>query len=1360
MSSLSTTDLSHLLPANFPDLTPEQTLLTVVLAIEGHAYHKVDIYDRAIRFNHQCKVYDFGKLNTTTLRLALNRLIEADIVVYDDSYHISSTYIAGLAQHALSDAALGGAYHTYMRLGASWRLTDEEIRYCLLTDTEKLGSYYLDLECDDVQQILLHFLFEQGDISAVNWDFLRRLDERATIVILQMLPLIMPRHERVIALLIDWFVAQDIFIQQSTVYALVSALALMGQAQQIEQVVEAYIKTAGAKHKDAKSVCFVADMLRGDAKAARQRGDQFKTYYNDLCGNKKKEMPFAIGAFYAALLSFSGLVVELKSALTYTRSSIKQLKTIGMQESMSYAFAKLLVDYITCRQMGWKISFRPNDISTETAKLWANIMLSWEGQQSDLFHINPQVIVDNARLELEARACGFVFPVGNEAESEAKLKTLMSALGHSPLSCLREPEPEWEDMLKVLEAVEIAEPKKKAAKAAERLVWRVDLDETYINPYYQKSQKAGWSKGRDIALRTIYSTVPKYATEADIQIINCLKRRDGWYGVEYHWDYSRCLPLLIDHPLLFTDEDPMLPVELKKEEVSFVVKEKADGMHLSLSEDINKTIVKVGDRRYKYLVVDDAARQVTRMMSNKGLDTVVFPKEEKKRVVKALTKLSKRVAIRGDFDDPNTIYIDSKNVAVVRLQPKGEDLQASVLIKPLDDDLTLLPGVGAASLSHRSAKGERIQILRKLKDERLLLMDLKANVPALAYMDENEIDLEGDQEILQFLADMREYATDVELQWPKGESLSVSKVVNMSDVHFSVTSQLDWFGVNGSIRIDDENLISIQELLEASAGGNKAYVKIDDKHYVKLKKDLRKRLSELDAMSEDSDEGLKVHHLGAFALDQVMKSAGKMKTDKAWQENMKKIESLRDFDPELPSTLQAELRPYQLEGYNWLSRLHAWGVGACLADDMGLGKTIQAIALLLNVASKGPSVIVAPSSVCTNWHKEIRRFAPALNTLHLGQVAKREEIIAGLKAFDVLIVSYGLLQSNPDLLSRVPWNMAVLDEAHAIKNMQTIRSRAVMKLEAQFKLITTGTPIQNHVGELWNLFQFINPGLLGSYDSFVKKFVVGADEVDTMAKRRALNRYIAPFILRRNKSDVLDDLPSKTEITMTIEQSEGEKALYEALRQKAVDELEAEDSDGGGHIKLLAQLSKLRMASCNPRLVEVGTHLPSSKMHALEQLVDNLLESNHQALVFSQFTKHLALVKEMLEAKGITYQYLDGSTSIKQREKAISEFQGGRSDLFLISLKAGGVGLNLTAADYVIHMDPWWNPAVEDQASDRAHRIGQTRPVTVYRLVAEGTIEEKIVKLHHAKRSLADDLLAGTDKSAKISSSELFELMR
>jgi SNF2 family DNA or RNA helicase len=365
-----------------------------------------------------------------------------------------------------------------------------------------------------------------------------------------------------------------------------------------------------------------------------------------------------------------------------------------------------------------------------------------------------------------------------------------------------------------------------------------------------------------------------------------------------------------------------------------------------------------------------------------------------------------------------------------------------------------------------------------------------------------------------------------------------------------------------------------------------------------------------------------------------------------------------------------------------------------------------------------------------------------------------------LASRDVLIVSYGLLQANPDLLDQRDWNIVVLDEAHAIKNANSIRSKAVMKLNAKFRILTTGTPIQNHLGELWNLFQFINPGMLGTSKQFTQKFMQNNKESNGQHERKQLNRYIAPFILRRNKNEVLEDLPEKTEITLQVTLSEQERAMYELLRQEAIEQLSGNKEQGGSkHLQILAEITKLRQMSCHPQLVAPDCNIPSSKLEALENLVDDLINAKHKALVFSQFTRHLGLIRAMLDSKGISYQYLDGSTPMKKREKAIDDFQSGKSDLFLISLKAGGTGLNLTAADYVIHMDPWWNPAVEDQASDRVHRIGQQRPVTIYRIIAEDTIEEKIVKMHHNKRDLADQLLANTDQPAKISSDQLLELI-
>jgi SNF2 family DNA or RNA helicase len=323
-----------------------------------------------------------------------------------------------------------------------------------------------------------------------------------------------------------------------------------------------------------------------------------------------------------------------------------------------------------------------------------------------------------------------------------------------------------------------------------------------------------------------------------------------------------------------------------------------------------------------------------------------------------------------------------------------------------------------------------------------------------------------------------------------------------------------------------------------------------------------------------------------------------------------------------------------------------------------------------------------------------------------------------------------------EMLAKVEWQTIVLDEAQAIKNMNTKRSQAAMKLQAEFKLITTGTPIENHLGELWNLFRFINPGLLGSLESFNQKYAGPIEREQDKDARQRLKKLIQPFMLRRTKNQVLSELPSRTEILLQVELTPEEKAFYEALRQEAIRKLSESDLEAGAqHLQVLAEIMKLRRACCNPSLVQNKLKIKSSKLELFGETLTELLDNNHKALVFSQFVDHLTILREYLDQQKISYQYLDGSTPAKERKKRVDAFQAGEGDVFLISLKAGGTGLNLTAADYVIHMDPWWNPAVEDQASDRAHRIGQQRPVTIYRLVAKGTIEDKIVDLHQQKRS-------------------------
>jgi len=401
---------------------------------------------------------------------------------------------------------------------------------------------------------------------------------------------------------------------------------------------------------------------------------------------------------------------------------------------------------------------------------------------------------------------------------------------------------------------------------------------------------------------------------------------------------------------------------------------------------------------------------------------------------------------------------------------------------------------------------------------------------------------------------------------------------------------------------------------------------------------------------------------------------------------------------------------------------------------------------------------VAPLSVCGNWLDECGRFAPRLRaSLYRG--SNREGVLEGARAGDVIVTSYGLLQSDAEVFSKVRWATAILDEAQAIKNTSALRTQAAYQLQADFRVITTGTPVENHLGELWSLFNFLNPGLLLTKQAFVERFQGPIEHGRDEAAHRNLRKLIQPFILRRTKTQVLPELPPRTELVRGVALSDQERNLYEALRQEAVSRLESLGNSPSRHLEFLAQLTRLRLAACHPRLALADSPIPSSKLQVFLELVDELRENGHRALVFSQFVKHLELVRAALDEAGVTYQYLDGGTLLEARRERVKAFQAGEGDLFLISLKAGGFGLNLTAADYVIHLDPWWNPAVEDQASDRAHRIGQTKPVTIYRLVSEGTIEEKIVLLHGRKRELAERLLTGTETAAQLTTQDLLALI-
>ena len=398
----------------------------------------------------------------------------------------------------------------------------------------------------------------------------------------------------------------------------------------------------------------------------------------------------------------------------------------------------------------------------------------------------------------------------------------------------------------------------------------------------------------------------------------------------------------------------------------------------------------------------------------------------------------------------------------------------------------------------------------------------------------------------------------------------------------------------------------------------------------------QQQLQRLRGISEDHANGLRLPMLGALAMQDITEEAGAVKADKEWKAFVARMNAAESRQPQPPTTLQAELRDYQLEGFQWLSRLSHWQAGACLADDMGLGKTVQAIAVMLEQAPQGPCLVIAPTSVCHNWERELSRFAPSLALQRLGAAAGRAEIIAGLKAMDVLVISYGLLHQEADRLAEIDWRMVVFDEAQAIKNAETRRAQAGQRLKANFRLALTGTPIENYLEELWSLFNIINPGLLGSRERFSRRFATPIERNRDSGALQSLRALIRPFILRRTKSAVLAELPPRTEVTLEIDLPEEERAFYEAMRRRALEAL-AEIGDGGGkggqnRIHILAEITKLRRACCHPALVDPETVLPGAKLEAFLELVEDLIRNRHKALVFSQFVGQLERVGDALRA--------------------------------------------------------------------------------------------------------------------------------
>ena len=590
-----------------------------------------------------------------------------------------------------------------------------------------------------------------------------------------------------------------------------------------------------------------------------------------------------------------------------------------------------------------------------------------------------------------------------------------------------------------------------------------------------------------------------------------------------------------------------------------------------------------------------------------------------------------------------------------------------------------------------------------------------------------------------------------------------------------VSSGVDWLSLR--LNFESEGVAVTQEELARCLAEGRKYVRLADGTFARLdpQKVREVLLRQAEILATGGGNGGRLPLSQAGRVEDLLAQVGRSSVSGDTRELFHK---LRDIDEikaaRKPRNLRAQLRPYQEQGFHWLWFLHEIGSGGVLADDMGLGKTVQALALLLAVKSEDAKIegkrkqfkvlIVAPTSVVTNWLREMDKFAPSLRHA-LWHGAERKERQDELEDADVVVTSYALLRRDEELLKEIDWRYVILDEAQQIKNPLSATARAAKRLRSDRRLALSGTPIENRLSEIWSIFDFVSPGLLGPLDKFEDRYSRPIDGGDKVAAER-LRATIHPFILRRTKAEVARDLPEKIETDQFCELTGEQAALYGAVLKEVRAQVMGEVERQGlarSHIQILAGLTRLRQAACDPRLLglprEFGDE-DSGKLVALRELVQTSIEGGHKVLVFSQFVSMLTLVRAAMDEDKVEYEYLDGST--KDRAERVENFQSDDGPpVFLISLKAGGSGLNLTAADTVIHFDPWWNPAVEDQATDRAHRIGQTKVVTTYRLIAKGTIEEKILELAEKKRELVGAVLSedvgGAKKLTKGDLEDLFK---
>lgn len=950
-----------------------------------------------------------------------------------------------------------------------------------------------------------------------------------------------------------------------------------------------------------------------------------------------------------------------------------------------------------------------------------------------------------------------------------------------PASFLGAPRELWRDALAAIVALDQSAAVKPAAAPTE-LAWQLTLDGLGRVQSVLALERSQGARGQ-LKLKAVgWAKLKKSGGHSarDNAVLRHLERPAYGSANTYQIDITQAAIALVGHPALMFADAPGQWVELveAQPELEVMRRPAPDGgeqfefrIHppLSASEppqllewqgttyetEIEKRnslrVLRDGPQRARLIRIGAPQRRVAELVAQGWK----VPASAGAELGEALRVLSGHFQLHSDAAAGELVEGDSRLRA--QLMPLGEGLQLQLVAQPFGGfGPAVTPGLGRSRLmcmhegvslaTERDLTAESAHRAAVL--EALPFLDAELGPESPWLLDDAELALRA----VELLPGLPGIAA---LDWPKGKPLRV-KPLDSAGLSVQVSSGRDWLGVVGEARVDEQRVLSLQQLMALTRASRSRFVSLGEGQYLALSEQLRQQLRDLDALALAKKDQLQLPRAGASWLDETL-SGMAVEGDMPWRERMDALAEAAALQPAAPPGLRAELRGYQLEGYAWMARLAHAGLGACLADDMGLGKTVQTLALLIARAEAGPALVLAPTSVCANWLAESAVFAPGLRCRLYGEDGERAALIEQAGPGDVVIASYALAQIDAERFADKTWATLVMDEAQALKNAATKRAKSVAEFKAGFRLALSGTPVENRLSDLWSIMNLINPGLLGSAPQFQERFAVAIERQQDGAVRARLRRLVSPFLLRRTKAQVLHDLPPRTEIVHLVQPSSEERSFLEALRRQAQEEVERSE---GKPMQVLAELMRLRRAACDPRLVAPETGLVGAKMAEFERIVQELVAGGHKALVFSQFTDFLKLLAERLDGMDLAYQYLDGSTPAAERAKRVTAFQKGEGELFLISLKAGGFGLNLTMADYVLIVDPWWNPAAEDQAMGRAHRMGQQRPVTVYRLVTAGSVEERIIELHRDKRGLADGILEGQDEATVLDAKALAALLR